>query len=291
MGAFVIGDAELRAKSALFSLLFLGTLQFAGVAINPLSYLCLVISIGMLVDFLMHVILRYYESKEKTREAKVKDTLRTLGASIFVGGLTTCLSVVPLAFSSSEILRTVFIAFFALVTLGVAHGLILMPVLLAYLGPTVCVRMNQKELTRERRMDEPEHICESRNQKLAFVGLEEEEEVDVDRVPQDSATSPVIVASASTFESVEGDLPTCPNGSRAAAAAAILAFMDDVKIVPAVEDDVDSPHSSSSFITAVGDDEHFRNPPDAPELGIRSKAKSTSFSHPDHVDSTVSISV
>lgn len=118
----------------------LGTLQLAGLYINAVTYVCLVISIGLLVDFLMHVILRYYESECTTREEKVKETLETMGASILVGGLSTFLGVIPLAFSTSVILRTVFTAFFAMVTLGLTHGLILLPVVLSLLGPTACTR-------------------------------------------------------------------------------------------------------------------------------------------------------
>jgi uncharacterized membrane protein YdfJ with MMPL/SSD domain len=85
----------------------------------------------------MHILLRYYESKCNTREERVKDALGTLGISILIGGLSTFLGVLPLAFSSSAILRTVFTAFFALVTLGLTHGLILLPVILSIWGPNV----------------------------------------------------------------------------------------------------------------------------------------------------------
>lgn len=114
----------------------LGTLQWAGLHINAVTYICLVISIGLMVDFIVHILLRYYESKETTREAKVKDTLQTMGASILVGGLSTSLGVLPLALSTSSILSTVFISFFAMIVLGVSHGLVFLPVLLSVCGPT-----------------------------------------------------------------------------------------------------------------------------------------------------------
>jgi uncharacterized membrane protein YdfJ with MMPL/SSD domain len=88
-----------------------------------------------MVDFIVHVLLRYYESFEQTREAKVKDTLETLGASILVGGLSTALGVLPLAFSTSSIMSTVFISFFALIASGLAYGLVFLPVVLSLFGP------------------------------------------------------------------------------------------------------------------------------------------------------------
>lgn len=113
---------------------FLGVLQWAGVSVNPVSYVALVLSIGLMVDFLMHLLLRYYESSG-TREEKTVETLRTMGASILIGGISTFLGTLPLAFSTSDIFITIFYAFLGLVTLGCGHGLILLPVVLSIIGP------------------------------------------------------------------------------------------------------------------------------------------------------------
>ena len=88
-----------------------------------------------MVDFLMHIALRYYETTGETRNDKTKDTLTTIGASVFVGGFSTLIGVLPLALSQSEIFWTTFIIFFGLVLLGLLHGLILLPVLLSLWGP------------------------------------------------------------------------------------------------------------------------------------------------------------
>ena len=112
----------------------LGVMQWAGVHINAVSYISLVMSIGLMVDFLLHVLLRYYESPG-SRQDKVVNTLKTMGSSVLVGGISTFLGTLPLAFSSSTIFNTVFIAFIGLVTLGCGHGLILLPILLSRFGP------------------------------------------------------------------------------------------------------------------------------------------------------------
>jgi len=115
----------------------LGFMQFCGVSINPVSYISLVMSIGLLVDFILHVLLRYYEAAAPgaTRHEKVMDMMRTMGSSVLIGAVTTLLGTVPLAFSTSSIFSTVFIAFLGLVLLGGAHGLILLPVILSMIGP------------------------------------------------------------------------------------------------------------------------------------------------------------
>ncbi|CAB9524076.1 Pick C1-like protein 1 [Seminavis robusta] len=112
----------------------LGLLYFMGVTVNPVSYITLVMSVGLLVDFVMHILLRYYEC-HGTREERVKETLRTMGSSILVGGISTFLGVMLLAFSTSEIFTTIFRAFIGLVALGIGYGLILLPVVLSIVGP------------------------------------------------------------------------------------------------------------------------------------------------------------
>uniref|UniRef100_A0A7S2UQD3 SSD domain-containing protein n=1 Tax=Attheya septentrionalis TaxID=420275 RepID=A0A7S2UQD3_9STRA len=113
----------------------LGVLQLAGISINSVTYVGLVMSIGLMVDYIMHITVVYFESCALTRGEKVRDVLMTIGTSVFIGGTTTLLGVVPLAFSTSEVFWNMFVLFLGLVTLGMGHGLILMPVLLSLIGP------------------------------------------------------------------------------------------------------------------------------------------------------------
>jgi len=115
----------------------LGFLQLCGIPINGVCYIAIVMSIGLMVDFLLHILLRFYESKELTRTKKVKDVVSTMGTSVLIGGISTFLGVIPLAIASSDIFSTLFYTFLGLVTLGCAHGLILLPVLLSLLGPNI----------------------------------------------------------------------------------------------------------------------------------------------------------
>lgn len=127
---------------------FLGVLQWAGVKVNPVSYVTLVMAIGLLVDYLLHVLLRYYETPG-TRKEKVIEVIRSMGSSVMMGGITTFLGTIPLAFSSSEIFTTVFIAFITLVVLGISHGLILLPVVLSIIGPEDTVYMGSMTETKQ----------------------------------------------------------------------------------------------------------------------------------------------
>eukprot|EP00977_Amphora_coffeiformis_P018889 scaffold6781_cov204-Amphora_coffeaeformis.AAC.4 len=112
----------------------LGIMQWGGVHIDPVSYVTSVMSIGLLVDFILHVLLRYYECPGNRHE-KTVGMLKSMGSSILTGGISTFLGTLPLAFSTSVIFQTIFIAFLGLSTLGVGHGLILLPVVLSIIGP------------------------------------------------------------------------------------------------------------------------------------------------------------
>jgi len=117
------------------------TVQWAGININAISYVGLALSIGLLVDFVMHILLRYYEVKGNRRE-KTVEMLRTMGSSILVGGISTFLGTVPLALASSRIFYTIFVTFLGIVTIGMGHGLILLPVILSTVGPEDVVETN-----------------------------------------------------------------------------------------------------------------------------------------------------
>eukprot|EP00549_Striatella_unipunctata_P000326 CAMPEP_0118712038 /NCGR_PEP_ID=MMETSP0800-20121206/24515_1 /TAXON_ID=210618 ORGANISM="Striatella unipunctata, Strain CCMP2910" /NCGR_SAMPLE_ID=MMETSP0800 /ASSEMBLY_ACC=CAM_ASM_000638 /LENGTH=954 /DNA_ID=CAMNT_0006616887 /DNA_START=76 /DNA_END=2944 /DNA_ORIENTATION=+ len=129
----------------------LGFLQIVGMHVNSVTYISMVMSIGLMVDYIMHVVIKYYESPQLTREDKVRNTLETMGASILVGGLSTMLGIVPLFFSASEIFFNVFIVFVGLVLFGVTHGLVLLPAILSLFGPLVHIHYAREEPKKRRR--------------------------------------------------------------------------------------------------------------------------------------------
>lgn len=71
----------------------------------------------------MHILLRFYEVKGNRKE-KTTTMLRTMGSSILIGGISTFLGTLPLAFASSEIFRTIFVTFLGIVTIGKPYAVL-----------------------------------------------------------------------------------------------------------------------------------------------------------------------
>jgi len=118
---------------------FLGVIRYLGLDINGTTYIVVVISIGVLVDFLLHILMKFYElqqhNPQMSRDDCVKNALETMGASMVEGGLTTFLAITPFLLSVLIVFRIIFNAFFAMVTVGIIHGIVLLPVVLSVWGP------------------------------------------------------------------------------------------------------------------------------------------------------------
>jgi Patched family len=67
-----------------------------------------------------------------------------MGSSILLGGLSTFLGVLPLAFGTSTVMQTVFKCLCSMVVLGLTHGLIVLPVLLSFVGPILHIRAEDR---------------------------------------------------------------------------------------------------------------------------------------------------
>ena len=124
----------------------IGTMAVAGVSLNAVSLVNLVICVGIGVEFCAHiarafmfpsrVIMDKVPTKFRGRDARAWTALANVGGSVFSGiTVTKLLGVCVLAFTRSKIFEIYYFrVWLALVVFAAIHALIFLPVALSYFG-------------------------------------------------------------------------------------------------------------------------------------------------------------
>lgn len=111
-----------------------GFMSLWAVSLDSISMINLVMCVGFSVDFSAHVAYAFVSGDGKDVNQRAGDALARLGYPVMQGALSTVLGVVVLSTSSSYIFRTFFKIVFLVVTLGLMHGLVFIPVFMTLLG-------------------------------------------------------------------------------------------------------------------------------------------------------------
>ena len=125
------------AANSLFILVEVyGALGIFGFRFDATQAVCLLMCIGMAVEYTAHLITAY-EYSIGTREEKVVEALLRTGVPILQGGMSSFLGLVVLAASPLPYVRSnFFFVYFILIVLGCLHGVVILPALLGLFGWT-----------------------------------------------------------------------------------------------------------------------------------------------------------
>jgi Niemann-Pick C1 protein len=132
--------SSLITTSVLASLLIhlLGAMFLAGIQLNAISLVNLAMSLGIGVEFAAHISHSFsvVKAARAGNEARMARALDRTGPSVLIGiTLTKLVGVSVLSLARTQIFEIYFFRLYlALVALGAAHGLVLLPVLLMWIG-------------------------------------------------------------------------------------------------------------------------------------------------------------
>ncbi|XP_052033068.1 protein patched homolog 2 isoform X2 [Apodemus sylvaticus] len=130
---------------AMMTVELFGIMGFLGIKLSAIPVVILVASIGIGVEFTVHVALGFLTS-HGSRNLRAASALEQTFAPVMDGAVSTLLGLLMLAGSNFDfIIRYFFVVLTVLTFLGLLHGLLLLPVLLSVLGPPPQVVQIYKE--------------------------------------------------------------------------------------------------------------------------------------------------
>ncbi|CAL8347091.1 unnamed protein product [Lota lota] len=116
-----------------------GVMTLWGIDYNAVALINLVTAVGISVEFVSHLTRSFALSIQLTHVERAKEATANMGSAVFAGvAMTNLPGIIVLAFAKAQLIQIFFFRLNLIITLlGMAHGLIFLPVLLSYFGPGV----------------------------------------------------------------------------------------------------------------------------------------------------------
>ena len=120
-------------------------MYFLGLTIDIVSCTTIIISVGLCVDFSVHVAHTFMTVTGSRRE-RVQKSLTEIGPAVVNGGASTFFAFSMLVFSKSYVFKSFFKIFSLIVGFGLFNGLCSMPVILSLVGPPASVAQHNNRV-------------------------------------------------------------------------------------------------------------------------------------------------
>eukprot|EP01064_Diplonema_japonicum_P039065 TRINITY_DN96_c0_g1_i8.p1 TRINITY_DN96_c0_g1~~TRINITY_DN96_c0_g1_i8.p1 ORF type:complete len:918 (+),score=275.72 TRINITY_DN96_c0_g1_i8:89-2842(+) len=119
----------------------IGFMPFIGVELNGVSVICIVLAVGLSVDYSVHIAGAFLHVKcedgdeHSGRTQRAAFALWKMGPAVVNGGTSTFIAILPAAFAVSYVFKVFFRMFALIIFFGQWFGVFLLPVVLSFVGP------------------------------------------------------------------------------------------------------------------------------------------------------------
>uniref|UniRef100_A0A671VJB9 NPC1 like intracellular cholesterol transporter 1 n=1 Tax=Sparus aurata TaxID=8175 RepID=A0A671VJB9_SPAAU len=166
-----------------------GVMTLWGIDYNAVALINLVTAVGISVEFVSHMTRSFALSIKPTHVERAKEATANMGSAVFAGvAMTNLPGILVLALAKAQLIQIFFFRLNLIITLlGMAHGLVFLPVLLSYFGPGVnkaVLLQLQQEKEKARRALEMKNNLKQAYENISYEDTETKQE------PDSSCTEP-----------------------------------------------------------------------------------------------------
>uniref|UniRef100_A0AAG5CW11 SSD domain-containing protein n=2 Tax=Anopheles atroparvus TaxID=41427 RepID=A0AAG5CW11_ANOAO len=148
-----------------------GLMQVWGLTLDLVSCIALQLAVGLCVDYAAHIGHTFLTINKGDRNRRSLETVLHIGAAVFYGGGSTILSLSILSGSQAYTYRTFFKIFLLVISYGLFHGTILLPVILSLIGPApYSGSLNSLHDTINNNPTPSKQLCSANTEMISFIG-------------------------------------------------------------------------------------------------------------------------
>lgn len=113
----------------------IGFMYYWGLTLSSITMIYIIMCVGFCIDFSTHVCHAFVQSQGTDRKTRTAHSIDVAGGAVFNGAMSTIIGISTLSLSSSQIFISFFKVMFLVMIFGLIHALILLPIMLAWVGP------------------------------------------------------------------------------------------------------------------------------------------------------------
>ncbi|WAQ97494.1 PTHD3-like protein [Mya arenaria] len=153
----------------------IGFMHHWGLTLSSITMIHLIMSVGFSIDYTAHICHAFMVADGQTREERAQLALKTAGAPIFNGAISSLIGIIMLSIAKSYIFQSFFQVMFLVIAFGLFHSVLFLPVILSFIGPNKSKSKTQnigRVSLHELPMTHPNSISKENSTRYSIANVE-----------------------------------------------------------------------------------------------------------------------